>query len=131
MKCINCENDIRRRNGYYCSLKCKGKHERAQKLELIKSCINIHDIVKCVSTIKRYILDLRGHQCEICKNIEWQGKKIPLILDHIDGNSGNWLMTNLRLVCGNCDMQLDTYKSKNIGNGRAYRRERYKQGKSY
>ena len=49
----------------------------------------------------------------ICGQTEWMGKPIPLVLDHIDGNSDNFKLTNLRLVCGNCDMQLPTYKSKN------------------
>jgi hypothetical protein len=53
------------------------------------------------------------------------------ILDHIDGNSSNNDITNLRLVCSNCDSQLPTYKSKNKGNGRHYRRERYKNNQSY
>lgn len=56
---------------------------------------------------------------------------MPLILDHVDGDSDNWYLTNLRLVCGNCDMQLPTYKSKNWGNGRASRRKRYADAKSY
>jgi len=58
-------------------------------------------------------------------------KPIPLVLDHIDGNSENWAIENLRLVCGNCDMLLPTYKSKNRGRGRAYRRDRYASGKSF
>ena len=29
---------------------------------------------------------------------------------------------NLRLVCPNCHSQTDTYKAKNIGNGRSYRK---------
>ena len=52
-------------------------------------------------------------------------------MDHIDGNSDNNILSNLRLVCGNCDMQLPTYKSKNKGNGRYYRRLRYKNKKSF
>ncbi len=54
-----------------------------------------------------------------------------MILDHIDGNSENRFIDNFRLVCSNCDSQLDTYKSKNKGSGRHYRRERYKNGQSY
>ena len=50
---------------------------------------------------------------------------------HIDGNSDNNALVNLRLVCGNCDMQLPTYKSKNRGNGRHNRRKRYSEGKSF
>lgn len=45
----------------------------------------------------------------------------PLVLDHIDGNASNWNENNLRLVCGNCDMQLPTYKSKNRNSARKKR----------
>jgi 5-methylcytosine-specific restriction endonuclease McrA len=54
-----------------------------------------------------------------------------LILDHVDGNADNWELANLRLVCPNCDAQLPTFKSRNRGNGRAYRRARYAAGRSY
>ena len=49
----------------------------------------------------------------------------------MNGDSENCALDNLRLVCGNCDMQLPTYKSKNRGKGRAWRRRRYAEGKSY
>jgi hypothetical protein len=41
----------------------------------------------------------------------------------------NHKIENFRLVCGNCDMQLDTYKSKNKGKGRKYRRALYQTDK--
>ena len=46
------------------------------------------------------------------------------------GNSSNNMRDNLRLVCPNCDSQLDTYKSKNKGNGRINRRKRYLEEKN-
>ena len=57
--------------------------------------------------------------------------KLNFVLDHIDGDASNSSKDNLRLVCPNCDSQLDTFKCRNKGNGRAYRRERYAKGQSY
>ena len=65
---------------------------------------------------------MREHKCEVCKSTEWLGSPIPLILDHVNGHSTDWRLINLRLVCGNCDMRLPTYKIKNRGNGRLYDR---------
>ena len=81
--------------------------------------------------MKKYLIATLGNICSVCNLNEWCGSPMPLVMDHIDGNSENNHLSNLRLVCGNCDMLLPTYKSKNKGNGRAYRRERYANGKSY
>jgi hypothetical protein len=59
------------------------------------------------------------------------GKPMPLEVDHINGDWKCNQEANLRMVCGNCGMQLPTYKGKNKGMGRFSRRERYAQGKSY
>lgn len=82
-------------------------------------------------TVRKYLTLLRGWVCSVCGNTEWLGQPIPLVMDHVDGNSDNWSVGNLRLVCGNCDMQLPTYKNKNKGNGRFSRKLRYRQGLSY
>lgn len=74
--------------------------------------------------VKRYLVNTKGRACAICGITEWMGKPAPLIVDHIDGDSTNNRIDNFRLVCGNCDMQLPTYKSKNK-KGREWRRKYY------
>lgn len=81
--------------------------------------------------LRRYLIEKHGHQCSICDNTEWQGKPIPLVLDHINGDPYNNEVKNLRMICTNCDAQTDTYKGKNKGKGRHIRMERYRAGKSY
>ena len=44
---------------------------------------------------------------------EWNGKPISLHLDHIDGDSSNNELTNLRVLCPNCHTQTPTYAAKN------------------
>jgi RNase P subunit RPR2 len=51
--------------------------------------------------------------CEKCNNDLWLGSKIPLELDHIDGNSSNHKFENLRMLCPNCHAQTDTYRGAN------------------
>ena len=81
-------------------------------------------------TLRRYLLQLSS-ACSICEASEWHGQPMPLVMDHIDGNPSNDHLDNLRLVCPNCDALLPTFKSRNRGNGRAWRRDRYHAGKSY
>ena len=71
---------------------------------------------------RKFLEEEYGSKCAICGLTEWMGKPIPLVVDHIDGNPLNHKIENFRLVCGNCDMQLDTYKSRNYSKGRKYRR---------
>lgn len=68
---------------------------------------------------KNFFLEEQHHKCAIC-GIEdlWNGKQLVFILDHIDGNADNNNRDNLRLICPNCDSQLDTYKSKNKNSAR-------------
>ncbi len=60
--------------------------------------------------IKSKILD---YECSICGLFEWKGQSLSLELDHVDGNSKNHRMENLRLLCPNCHSQTSTFRSKN------------------
>ena len=57
---------------------------------------------------------IKDEKCEICGIEDWQGERLSFELDHIDGNSNNHLLENLRVVCPNCHSQTETYRAKNI-----------------
>lgn len=57
--------------------------------------------------------------------------RIPIELEHVDGNSNNNSLDNLKLLCPSCHSLTKTYKGMNVGNGRHNRQQRYKEGKSY
>ncbi|KAF2779839.1 HNH endonuclease [Streptomyces sp. OM5714] len=58
--------------------------------------------------------------CALCGNDGiWQGRPIPLEVDHVDGDWRNNRVENLRLLCPNCHSITDTYRGR--GKGRASR----------
>ena len=62
--------------------------------------------------IKRHLIHDRGHTCENCQSSDWLGNPIPIELEHIDGNSLNNNLTNLKLLCPNCHALTPTYRRK-------------------
>lgn len=53
---------------------------------------------------------IKERKCELCGQDEnWQGKKMSLILDHINGVHDDHRLDNLRIVCPNCNATLDTH----------------------
>jgi transcription initiation factor IIE alpha subunit len=69
---------------------------------------------------KKWFLLEQENRCAICnmKN-SWNDQELIFVLDHIDGDADNNERSNLRLVCPNCDSQLETFKSKNKNSARA------------
>ena len=53
------------------------------------------------------------NECSNCGISEWNGKFLPLELDHIDGNPTNHDIGNLRMLCPNCHSQTETFRAKN------------------
>ncbi|GLV91584.1 MULTISPECIES: HNH endonuclease [Streptomyces] len=58
-------------------------------------------------------------ECRLC-GIEavWQGRPLPLEVDHIDGDWRNNQPENLRLLCPNCHSTTDTYRGRAKGRRR-------------
>ena len=97
------------------------------KQETIRRWLETGDTGCGVSTtlrnsIRDYILESQDRKCAICGlDAEWNGKPLKFILDHINGDASDDRKENLRLICPNCDSQLDTYKSKNKNSARTFR----------
>ena len=105
-----------RSRGLFCSNACSGKSKLGKSEKLFEQ-----GLLKERSTIRKCVIARDTYQCTICKITDWQGNPISLHLDHIDGNPGNNLPNNLRLLCPNCHSQTESFGAKNKGFGRKSR----------
>ena len=64
--------------------------------------------------LKENLIFNKCYECNLLS--EWNGRKLVLHLDHIDGNNTNNLINNLRLLCPNCHSQTETYCGSNKKN---------------
>lgn len=127
MCCENCGQISK--NNKYCSPSCHQEKRREKYKEKILN----NDLSISNKLYRKFLIEEYGAKCMECgwDKINPITGKCPIELEHIDGNSQNNKLDNLKLLCPNCHSLTSTYKALNVGKGRYSRMQRYKEGKSY
>lgn len=90
-------------------VKISEKRKENDRLKIMAS--NYSDLK--FESLKKRIYYEQDCKCNRCKLEFWLGKKIPLELEHKDGDHFNNERQNLELLCPNCHALTDTWRGRN------------------
>lgn len=105
--CLNC-GKINTVKGHsytnkYCNNSCQQQHRSRQLVNEWKEHPEQKSWRQVPEWIKKYLIQERGHKCEVCGITEWLGAPAPLLVDY--KNNHSHAEENLQLICPNCKHQ--------------------------
>jgi hypothetical protein len=118
-----CANDCGRRiskfNKLFCSNACRSTHHRRNVIAAFKAG-TFEPKLSFNIPLRRYLIESAGERCQRCGWSERNVKtgKVPLEIEHIDGNWRNNHESNLAVLCPNCHALTPTFRGLNRGRGR-------------
>ena len=130
--CLQCGEKTYGYKHKYCSRSCYSDHVHILYIEkwlkgLDKgySC-GVNTEEKINPHIKKWLIETRGEKCEKCGWNETHPDtgKVPIQINHKDGNCRNNRPENLEIICPNCHSLTSTFGALNKGNGRNNRRKK-------
>jgi len=127
MNCLVCNEKTNRNSYKYCSNKCQQTYQYQDYIRKWKQGLvsgNRGIVAKNISSyIKRYLIEKYGEKCTACgwHKINLVTKRVPLEIDHINGNGEDNEESNLRLICPNCHALSSNFRNLNKGKGRSWR----------
>lgn len=129
-KCLNCGKELGRSGAKFCNNKCQNDYYYKEWVKSWKEGneSGLSGEYGISNYLKRYIFEKYDCKCAKCgwAEVNPYTGKVPLEIDHIDGDYTNNSEENLILLCPNHHALTSTYKGANVGHGRKNRSKYYK-----
>lgn len=118
--CIGCGIEIKRIGNFH-SNDCERKYKI--KRWISKEFIPVGKYGQILQWMRDYIVSLKGNNCWKCgwSEVNPKSMKVPLEINHIDGNCMNNSIENLELICPNCHSLTPNFRRLNESSKRKYK----------
>lgn len=119
--CLTCTKLTTRGRRKYCSLKCQQEYQFRIRVAALEN--GTYRAYNCNKFIRKYLISKIGERCSRCGWSERHSKtgRVPVEVEHMDGNWENTRPDNLTLLCPNCHSLTETFRGLNRGRGRSRR----------
>ncbi len=125
MTCLQCGRILGKAQKKFCSNQCQADYRyKIAKENWLSGRVRL-DTVNVSRYIRRFLLEHHGEKCVECG---WNKrhlitKRVPLEVEHVDGDASNNDIKNLKLLCPNCHSLTASFRNLNKGKGRAWRKK--------
>ncbi len=116
--CEQCRNECERWATRFCSNSCQKEWEFRQKIGAWKRgeiVGHTGSAFQVSSIVRKYLFEKYGSKCVKCgwNKVHSLTGKIPLEVNHIDGDASNSWEDNLELLCPNCHSLTPNFRALN------------------
>lgn len=121
--CLACGKEVKRVADKFCNNRCQGEYAYRTYIDRWMCGLESGrkgNFFAISDNVRRYMRETFGEKCSQCGWSEHHPLtgRIPLTIDHIDGDVENCRPENLKLLCHNCHSLTATFGSLNRGKGK-------------